>query len=71
MNNKEFAAFLAKLKEKKIKNKQFAVYADYDASSICQFSKGKRPIPKLLGVHCSLLNALDGMGFDIKKMMKL
>jgi len=71
MDHKEFAAFLAKLKELKISNKRFADFVGYNASSISCYASGKKKLPKILGLVIDSLRLKESMGIDLKNVIHM
>ena len=71
MDYKEFALFLAKLKEIGISNKRFADFVGYNASSISCYASGDRKLPKVLGLLVeSLRFKMEIVGIDLNKIIK-
>lgn len=70
MDYKEFANFLAKLKQIKISNARFAKYIGYDATTICNFAAGKKPIPKIIDLVIGGLKFKEQLGIDLKNIIK-
>lgn len=70
MDNKEFALFLAQLKEKKISNKRFADFVGYNATSISLYLSGKKPIPKVLAEAIKGLQFKMNIGIDLSNIIK-
>ena len=69
MDNKEFALFLAQLKEKKINNKRFADFVGYNATSISLYLSGKKPIPKVLAEAIKGLQFKMNIGIDLSNII--
>lgn len=70
MTNEEFAIFLKRLKWLKISNASFADYTGFTPTSICHFGSGKRPVPTVLQRLVEGLRTLDGIGIDLKNIIK-
>jgi hypothetical protein len=70
MDYKEFAAFLAKLKEIKISNKRFADFVGYNAASISCYASGKKSIPQVLAIAVKGLQFKDQIGIDLRNILK-
>ena len=69
MDYKEFAFFLAKLKEIGISNKRFAVFVEYNASSISCYASGDRKIPKVLAEAVKGLQFKIEIGIDLRNII--
>ena len=70
MDNKEFALFLAKLKENTISNKRFGDFVGYNATTISLFLSGKKPIPKVLAEAIKGLQFKMNIGIDLSNIIK-
>jgi len=70
MDHKEFASFLAKLKENKISNKKFGDFVDYNPTTICLYSSGKIPVPKVLAEAVRGLQFKEQIGIDLRNIIK-
>ena len=70
MDHKEFAAFLAKLKENKISNRRFADFVGYNASSISCYATGDRKLPKVLAEAVKGLQFKMEIGIDLRNLIK-
>jgi predicted transcriptional regulator len=69
MDHKEFALFLAKLKELKISNKRFANFVGYNASSISCYASGDRKLPKVLAEAVRGLQFKIQLGIDLRNII--
>lgn len=69
MDHKEFANFLAKLKENKISNKRFSDFVDYNPTSISLYSSGKKPVPKVLAEAVRGLQFKEQIGIDLSNII--
>lgn len=70
MDYKEFASFLAKLKENKISNAKFAKFVNYNATTISHYASGKKPVPQVLAVAVAGLQFKAQIGIDLKTLIK-
>ena len=70
MDQKEFALFLAKLKENTISNKRFGDFVGYNATTISLFLSGKKPIPKVLAEAIKGLQFKMNIGIDLSNIIK-
>jgi hypothetical protein len=70
MDHKEFASFLAKLKENKISNKKFGDFVGYNPTTICLYSSGKMAIPKVLAEAVRGLQFKEQIGIDLRNIIK-
>jgi len=70
MDHKEFATFLAKLKENKISNKKFGDFVDYNPTTICLYASGKIPVPKVLAEAVRGLQFKEQIGIDLRNIIK-
>lgn len=70
MDHKEFASFLAKLKENKINNKKFGDFVDYNPTTISLYSSGKIPVPKVLAEAVRGLQFKEQIGIDLRNIIK-
>ncbi len=69
MDHKEFANFLAKLKQIKISNARFAEFIDYNPTTISHYASGKKPIPQVLAVAVKGLQFKEQIGIDLKNII--
>ena len=70
MDYKEFASFLARLKEIKISNAKFARFLQYNPTTISHYMNGKKPIPKVLVEVVKGLQFKENIGIDLKNIIK-
>lgn len=70
MDHKEFANFLAKLKQIRISNARFAEFMDYNATTISHYASGKKPIPKVLAIAVKGLQFKEQIGIDLTNIIK-
>ena len=69
MDHKEFAIFLATLKEKKISNKRFAYFVGYNPTTISHYLSGKKPVPKVLAEAIKGLQFKMNIGIDLRNII--
>tara|TARA_R110000868_G_scaffold13193_3_gene61994 strand:- start:613 stop:831 length:219 start_codon:yes stop_codon:yes gene_type:complete len=70
MDYKEFANFLAKLKQNKISNKRFGDFVDYNPTTISHYASGKKPVPKVLAEAVRGLQFKEQIGIDLINLIK-